>query len=115
MAQLSIYPILGIFISLVILVGRRIEDVVDPYEGCGIMCKAAAEYHNRQLMIEMKNLKSIVEDTAAALNFPIDQVPLFCTENPFSLLQRYQLRSLVESAKAENRIQHFNVFIKKIS
>jgi len=113
MAQLSSHPIFSVLIPLAILSGRGIEDIPDPSEKCRRICEVAAEYHNKQLMLEMKNLNSLLEDTAAALHLPIDQVPLLCSEQPLSLLERYKLTSLVESAKARNRVQHFSEFIKK--
>jgi hypothetical protein len=64
-------------------------------------------------MLEMKNLDSPLMEALAALQLPIDKVPLLCTEQPLSLLERYKLREVIKSAKAKERIQHFQKFIKK--
>jgi len=62
----------------------------------------------------MQNLNSLVEDTATALQLPLDKVPLVgCVEEKLSLVQRFKLRQLIESDKARKRVQHFNEFMKK--
>ena len=64
-------------------------------------------------MLEMKNFRSLVKDTSDALQLPLDQVPLLCTENKLSLTQRFKLKEVARSAKARKRVQHFSEFIKK--
>ena len=113
MGQLSAYPILGVLIPVGILYGRGIEQIADPYERCRTICKAAEEYHNKQLRLEMENLNSMVEEAANALQLPIDKVPLLCAEQPLSLLERYKLKALVKSVETRKRVQHFSEFIKK--
>ena len=107
------HPLASAVLPIAILFGRGIEDIPDPYEKCRFMCKAAEEYHNQQLRLEMKNFNSLVEDAAAALQLPIDKVPLLCTEQPLSLVERYKLKEVIQSAKARKRVQHFSEFIKK--
>jgi hypothetical protein len=95
------------------LYGRGIENLPSPSEKCRILCKAAEQYRNRQLVMEMKNFNSLVEDAATALQLPFDEVPLLCVEEKLSLLERYRLKEIVKSIKAQKRIQHFSEFIKK--
>ena len=64
-------------------------------------------------MLEMKNLRSLVKDMSDALQFPLDQVPLLCTQNKISLTQRFKLKEVIRSARARKRVQHFSEFIKK--
>jgi hypothetical protein len=61
----------------------------------------------------MKNMDSLLLDAVAALQLPIDKVPLVCIEQPLSLLERYKLKEVIKSAKARERVQHFSEFIKK--
>ncbi len=105
--------IFGVLVPIAILYRRGIEDIPDPYENCRFLCKAAKEYHNKQLRLEMGNLNSLVEEGATALQLPIDKVPLLCAEQPLSLVERYKLKAVVKSAKARKRVQHFSEFIKK--
>jgi len=106
-------PLASVLLPLSILYGRGIEDIPDPYEKCKTLCKAAEEFHNKQLTFEMKELSSLVEDASTALQLPLDKIPLLCVEEKLSLLQRYKLRQLIKSEKARKRVQHFNEFIKK--
>lgn len=110
---ISQYPLTGVLLPIVILFSQGIEDVPDPYEKCKFICKTAENYHNHELMLEMKNLDSLLVDTAPALQLPIDKVSLLCTEQPFSLLQRYRLKEVIKSEKVRQRVQHFSEFIKK--
>jgi hypothetical protein len=107
------YPLATAVLPIAILFGRGIENVPNPYEKCRFICKAAEKYHNQQLMLEMKNLDSLVVDAAAALQLPIDRVPLLCTEQPLSLLERYKLKELIKSPETRARAKHFTEFIKK--
>jgi len=104
---------LAVVLPLAIFFNRGIEDIPDPYEKCRLLCKAAEKFHNKQLAIEMVKLNSLVEDTSTVLQLPLDKVPLVCVEEKLSLLQRFKLRKLVESGEIQNRVQHFNEFIKK--
>jgi hypothetical protein len=113
MGQVIANPLASVFLPLAILYGRGIEDIPDPYEKCKLLCKAAEEFHNKQLAIEMKKLNSLVEDTSTALQLPLDKVPLVCVEEKLSLLQRFKLRKLIESERVQKRVQHFNEFIKQ--
>ena len=82
-------------------------------EKCKQLCKFAEEFHNKQLMIEMKKLNPLVEDTSTALQLPLDKVSLVCVDEKLSLLQRFKLKKIIESEKVQKCVQHFNVFIKK--
>ena len=113
MGTIYAHPLASAVLPIAILFGRGIEDIADPYEKCRLICKAAEEYHNKQLMLEMENLNSLVEDAAATLQLPIDKVPLLCIEQPLSLLERYKLKEVIRSAKARKRVQYFSEFIKK--
>ena len=104
MATIYAYPLASAVLPIVILFGRGIEYIPDPYEKCRLICKAAEEYHNRQLLLEMKNFNSLVEDAAATLQLPIDKVTLVCIEYPLSLLERYKLKELIKSAEARKRV-----------
>lgn len=115
LGTISEHPLISALLPLAIFLGRDIEDIQDPYEKCRILCKAAEEYQNKQLMLEMTNLRSVVNDTSDALKLPLDQVPLMCTENKLSLRERFQLKEIIRSEKAKKRVQHFSEFIKKFS
>jgi len=109
------YPLGSALLPLAILYGRGIEDIPDPYARCKAICKVAEEIHNNQLAMEMQKLNSLVEDASAALQLPLDKVPLLCVEEKLSLLQRYRLREGIRSEKARKRVQYFSEFIKKFS
>jgi len=64
---ISEYPLASALLPIAILVGRNIEDVPDSYEKCRILCKAAEQYYNKKLMLEMENFRSLVEDALEAL------------------------------------------------
>ena len=96
---ISANPLVSAALPIAILFGRGIEDVPDPYEKCKFICKAAENFHNQQLMLEMKNMGS--------------EVPLLYTEQPLSLLERYRLREAIKSTEVRERVQHFSEFIKK--
>jgi site-specific recombinase XerD len=80
MGTIYAYSLASAVLPIAILFGRGIEDIPDLYEKCRFICKAAEEYHNQQLMLEMENLDSLLVDAVAALQLPIDKVPLLCTE-----------------------------------
>lgn len=98
LAQLKSYPI-----PLAILAGRVIEDIPDPYAKCRSLCEIATSFHNSQVRIQMKNLNSLMKETAAALQLPIDKVPLICSEQPLSLVECDKLKELVANAKTKQR------------
>jgi hypothetical protein len=106
-------PLGTVLLPLAVLYTRGLKDIPDPLERCKVICKAAEEFHNKQLTIEMKKLNSLVENTSTALQLPLDKVHLLCVEEKLSLLQRYNLRELIRSEKARKRVQHFSEFIKK--
>lgn len=111
MGQVIANPLASLLLALAILYKRGIEDIPDPSEKCKILCKAAEEFHNRQLAIEIKELKSLVEETSTALQLP--KVPLIYVEEKLSLVQRFKLRKVIESKRVQNRVKNFNEFIKK--
>ena len=113
LGAISEYPVVSALLPIAILLGRDLENVPDPYEKCRILCKAAEEYHNKQLILEMENFRSLVDDASDALQLPLDKVPLLCTEDKLSLTQRFRLKEVVRSAKARKRVQYFSEFIKK--
>jgi hypothetical protein len=113
LAQLKSYPIFGVLIPLAILSGRGIEDIPDPYAKCRQLCEIAATYHNSQVRMQMENFNSLMEETAAALQLPLDKVPLICSEQPLSLVERYKLKELVANAQTKQRVQQFSEFIKR--
>ena len=113
MGTIYAHPLASAALPIAILFNRGIEDIPDPYEKCRLICKFAENYHNKQLMLEMQNLDSLLVDAANALQLPIDKVPLVCVEEKLSLLQRYKLREVIRSAKARKHIEHFSEFIKK--
>jgi hypothetical protein len=109
-------PLPTILLPLIIVFGREIEEIADPYEKCKRFCQIAEDFHNKEHLIEMQKLKSLIEETALELKLPIDKVPLLsveCVENKISILQRFKLRQLIENAKVKKRVMHFNEFIKK--
>lgn len=110
---ISNYPLASSLLSIAVLFGRDIEDIPDPYEKCRRLCKAAEEYHNKQLLLEMKKLKSLLDDTSDKLQLPLDQVPLLCMETKLSLLERFRLKQMGRSDKARKQVQYFSEFIKK--
>jgi hypothetical protein len=89
LGTISTYPVASSLLPIVILLGRDIEDLPDPYEKCRILCQAAEAYHNKQMMLEMQNFRSLVKDASDTLQLPIDKVPLLCTENKISLTQHF--------------------------
>jgi len=94
---------------LVLIFVRGIETIPedDSLKRCRFLCKYAEQYHNKELMIEMKNLRSAIEDASLDLKLPLE-----CVEEKLSLLERFKLRQLIESEKAKDRVQHFSEFIK---
>lgn len=88
--QLISEQLIGVFMPLVILAGRCIKQIPILYFDEECRCISVIEYHNKQLMAEIKNLNSLLEDTAEKLHLPIDKVPLFplsCHEQPLSLVE----------------------------
>ena len=106
-------PLISVLLPLAIFYGRGIEDIPDPYEKCRQLCKIAEKFHNHELAMEMKKFNSLLEDMSTGLQLPLDEVPLVCVEDKMSLLQRFKLRQLIESTRSQNRVQHFDEFIKK--
>ena len=104
----QVTPLASIFLPLAMLYGRGIEQIPDPYENCKLLCKAAEEFHNKQILIEMSKLNSFVENAPSTLELPLDAVHLVCVEEKLSLLQRFKLRKLINGKLIKNRVQHFN-------
>jgi hypothetical protein len=100
-------------LPLGLLIARGTETIPDPYERCRLICKAAEKYHNRQMILEMKNLDSLLVDPSLQLS--MNEVPLLCIEQPLSLLERYKLKQIIKTTKVQERAQHFSEFIKKFS
>ena len=113
MGQVIKNPLVSVLLPLAIFYGRGIEDIPDPYEKCRQLCKIAEKFHNHELAMEMKKFNSLLEDMSTGLQLPLDEVPLVCVEDKMSLLQRFKLRQLIESTRSQNRVQHFDEFIKK--
>lgn len=110
--QVIANPLASIFIPLAILSGRAIEDVPNPYQKCKLLCKAEENFHNKEVIkIEMKELNLFV--TSPPIQLPLDKISLVCVEEKLSILQRFKLRKLVESERAQKSVQYFNEFIKK--
>ena len=110
------HPLTNILLPLLVLYVRniKIENLPDHYEKCSLICKTAEQYYNKQPAIEMGNFNSFIQN-GTELQLPLNKEPLLCVEDKLSLLQRYKLRKLTESLKAENKIQYFNEFIQKFS
>lgn len=106
-------PLACILLPLAILYSRGIEDIPDPSEKCKIIRKVSEEFHNKQVMIEMKKLNSLVEDKSTGLELPVEKVQVLCAEKKLSLFQRYKLKALTKNNKIRKRVQHFSEFIKK--
>ena len=98
-------PLASFLLPIAILYDRGIEDILDTYEKCKVICKFAEEFHNKQLAIEMKELNSLVEDMSNTIQLPLDKVPLLCVEEKLSLLQRYKLKELIKSSKMRSTFQ----------
>jgi hypothetical protein len=109
-------PLATVLFPLVILFGRGVEEIPDPHEKCKFICQVAEDFHNKEHLMEMQKLNSLIEETSNKLKLPLDQVPLLsveCVKEEFSILQRFKLRQLIESVKVKKRVRHFNEFIKK--
>jgi hypothetical protein len=110
-AQVIANPIGAGLLPLAILYGR-VEDVLDPSENCLVWCKLAEQFHNEKFvleMAEMTKLEAIVKNPSIEL-----PKPFVCVENPLSIVQRFSLRSSLESDKARNQVKYFRDFIKKV-
>ena len=111
LTTISSHPLASILLPITIVFARGIENISDPYEQCRLLCKTAEKYHNKQLMLKMENINSLLIDAPPALQ----KAPLVCVEEPLSLLERYKLKEVIKSAKARERVQYFSQFIKKFS
>ena len=45
------YTLASVLLPIGIVAGRGIENIMNPYEKCKAICKAAEEFHNEQLLI----------------------------------------------------------------
>jgi hypothetical protein len=109
-------PLATMALPLMIMFGRGIEDVPDPQEKCKLICEIAENYHNKQHLVQMQELNSLVAESSEKLKLPLEKVPLMsveCVKEKVSILQRYKLRQVVESEKVKNRVKYFNKFIEK--
>lgn len=106
---MSKHPLAVAFLPIGLLAGRGIEDVPDPYENCRMYCKAAEEFYNKQLLLEMEKLGSFGKDASDAI-----PLPLLCTENKLSLLERFKLREQIRTDKGRKRVKYFSEFIKEL-
>jgi hypothetical protein len=115
LALISKYPYIAATIPLGLVYGRGIEavDLPNPAEKCRIICKAAEQIHNKQMLIEMKQLTPLVKNTSAALDLPVEPVYVACVEEKLSIVERFKLKEVIRSEKAKKRIQNFSQFIKK--
>jgi hypothetical protein len=107
-SNLSSNYLVAMILPLLIVFNRGIEDIEDPSQKCLDLCKFAEQFHNKELLIEMKKLDLFVKEDQPALSFPI-----ICIEEKLSLLQRYKLKELIVNEKNRNRVKHFAEFIKK--
>jgi len=109
----SQYPLITAVLPIALLLGQGVEDIPDANEKCKFLCKAAENYHNKELILEMKAMDSLLSDTAASLKISIDKVPLRCIEQPLSLVERFKLKEVVKGSDVKKQIKHFSQFIKK--
>jgi hypothetical protein len=103
-------PLTTILLPIFLMYSRGIEDIPNSSEKCRIICEVPKELENKELMIKMKELNVLVEDTSIRFDKP----HLRCVENKLSLLQRYKLTEVIKSQHAKNRVQYFNEFIRKL-
>ena len=109
---LSSYPILTLIFPMAIMYSRGIEDIPDPQRICRLLCKVAEQHHNRELVLEMQNMESLIKD------YPLlaEGIPAIagveCVEQKLSLLERFKLRQLIPNDSARKRVQNFSEFIK---
>ena len=115
LALISKYPYMAATIPLGLVYGRGIEpvDLPNPADKCRIICKAAEQIHNKQMLLEMKQLTPLVKNTSAALDLPVEPVYVACVEEKLSIVERFKLKEVIRSEKAKKRIQNFSQFIKK--
>jgi hypothetical protein len=83
---ITAYPLASALFPLAILYGRSIENVLDPYAKCKVICEVEEEFHKKQLVMKMEKLNSLVKGTSDALQLPLDKAPLLCVEEKLSLL-----------------------------
>ena len=116
MGLIQDHPIIPVFLPILVLFGRGIENIPDPYEKCRMWCQIAEEYHNRELRLEMRKLGTVLEEASEALQLPLDKQPLLCVEEKLSLVQRFRLKTIrkkLESKEGKKRIKYFSEFIKQ--
>ena len=108
LARIIANPMFVVLLPLAILYGR-FENLVDPSENCLIWCKLAEEFHNEKFSLEMAARLKVEENTLIEL-----PKPFVCIETPLSIIQRYALKSSLESTKARNQVKYFRDFINRI-
>jgi hypothetical protein len=102
-------PLAVFLFPLSILYGRGIEDVIAPSEKCSTICKVAADFHNKELKLEMEQLNRM----AKKVSTQTEESSLVCIEEKLSLTQRYKLKEMASSNRTKARVQYFSEFIKK--
>jgi len=108
--SLYTHPLISTILPLAILFTRGVEDISHNAQKCKLICKAIEEYHNKKLILEMKNCNLIVENPASLVS---NKLLLHCIEEPLSLVERYKLKEVIKSVNSRKRVQHFSEFIKK--
>lgn len=94
-------PLITILGPLGLVFGRSIETISekDPVERCRLLCKYAEEYHNKEILIEMKKFHSTIKEAPVEL-----AVSLECVEDKILLLERFKLRELIKSEKTKKKV-----------
>lgn len=99
-SSLLTFPLILSVLPIAIMMGRfSVQDIVDSHEHCRVLCKAAESYHNKKLVLEMKNSEKLLP-------------PLKCVEQRVSLVERHRLIEIVKNNKSKARIKHFSEFLK---
>jgi hypothetical protein len=88
-------PFFTIFTPLLLMYGRGVEEVFDPRQKCRIICKNAAEFHNKELLIEMKQIKPFNENGPSII---LTDDRLNYLKNKIVLENRLKLKTVAEKA-----------------
>lgn len=108
-AQINDNSFIPIGAALAVLLGREVKYVEDPTEKCRVLCRFAENYHNEQIIMEMKKLNNNKDMLPLLHDFKF----VSCQEKKLSLVQRYKLKQMVQNKKIRQQVQHFSEFIKK--
>lgn len=107
---LSSYPILTpIFLWLF---GCGIEYLADLQRIYRLLCKVIEEHHNRELALEMQNMKSLIKDYQLLAEAITSLTAIECIEEKLCFIQWFKLRQLIQNESAQKCVQDFNEFIK---